>query len=67
MKYKTVKERFHLPFIEDVIDKLHDLRVFTTLDLKSGLFHEVIEKGSIKYISFVTHEDQFEFLKFHSV
>jgi len=36
----TAKDRYPLPYIEDLIDKLHGARVFTKLDLASG-YHQV--------------------------
>jgi len=36
----TVKDRYALPYIEDLLDKLHGARVFTKLDLISG-YHQV--------------------------
>jgi len=36
----TAKDRYPLPYIEDVLDKLHGARVFTKLDLASG-YHQV--------------------------
>jgi hypothetical protein len=36
----TAKDRYPLPYIEDLLDKLHGGRVFTKLDLASG-YHQV--------------------------
>jgi len=36
----TAKDRYHLPYIEDLLNKLHGARVFTKLDLASG-YHQV--------------------------
>jgi len=36
----TAKDRYPLPYIEDLLDKLHRVRVFTKLDLASG-YHQV--------------------------
>ena len=60
---KIIEDRFPLPLIEDVIDKLEELHVFTSLDLKNSFFHIDIDKDSTKYTSFATHEGQYEFLK----
>ncbi|GBM45676.1 hypothetical protein AVEN_166484-1 [Araneus ventricosus] len=35
---KLVKDRFPFPLIEDVLDKLQDAKVYSTLDLKNGFF-----------------------------
>lgn len=48
-----------MSLIEDVLNRLEKLKVFTTFDLKNGFFHV----KSRKYIAFVTHEGEYEFLK----
>lgn len=51
-----------MPLIDDVIERLQGNRVFITLDLENGFCHVPVEPNSRKYISFVTHACQFEFL-----
>ncbi|GFX34356.1 transposon Tf2-6 polyprotein [Trichonephila clavipes] len=58
-----IKDKFPLPLIEEVLDKLENSKVYTSLDLKNGLFHVPMDPNSTKYISFVTHEGQYEFLR----
>jgi len=36
------------------MDKLKDVRVFSTLDLKNGFFHVEVEEENRKYIAFIT-------------
>lgn len=57
------KDEHPLPLIEDILDKLEDSRVFSTLDLKNGFFHVPVEQESRKYTAFVTHCGQYQFLK----
>ncbi|GBM30208.1 Retrovirus-related Pol polyprotein from transposon 297 [Araneus ventricosus] len=58
-----VKDRFTLPLIEDILDRLQGSHVFSTIDLKNAFFHVDVNKDSRKYTSFVTHEGQYQFLK----
>lgn len=49
-----VKDRFPLPLIEDVMDRLEGAEYFTTIDLKNGFFHVDVEEESVKYTAFIT-------------
>ncbi|GFT81533.1 hypothetical protein TNCV_3673801 [Trichonephila clavipes] len=59
-----VKDHYSLPLIEDILDKLQDIRVFSPIDLRNGFFfHVPVNKQSRPYTSFVTQNGQFQFLK----
>ncbi|GFY44510.1 retrovirus-related Pol polyprotein from transposon 297 [Trichonephila inaurata madagascariensis] len=58
-----VKDHYPLPLIEDILDKLQNTRVFSTIDLRNGFFHVPVNKQSRPYTSFVTQNGQFQFLK----
>ncbi|GFU68582.1 hypothetical protein TNCV_3624031 [Trichonephila clavipes] len=60
---KLVKDRFPLPLIEDVLDKLQGAKVYTTLDLKNGFFHVDVNEDCKHLTSFVVPDGQFEFNK----
>lgn len=60
---KIVKDRFPLPLIEDVLDRLQGAKYFSTIDLKNGFFHVGVDEESVKFTSFVTPSGQFEFLR----
>ncbi|GBM27035.1 Retrovirus-related Pol polyprotein from transposon 297 [Araneus ventricosus] len=60
---KTVKDRYPLPLIDEVLNQLHSGKFFSTIDLKNGFFHVKMEEGSKKLTSFVTHDGQYEFNK----
>jgi hypothetical protein len=36
----TIKNRYHFPRIDDLFDQLHQAKLFSKLDLKSG-YHQV--------------------------
>jgi hypothetical protein len=36
----TVKNRFPMPLVEEILDKLHGAKFFTKLDMKSG-YHQI--------------------------
>lgn len=57
------KDKYPLPLIEDLIDKLRNVTMYSTIDLKNGFFHVDVEPESRKYTAFVTHNGQFHFLK----
>lgn len=60
---KISMDRYPLPLIEDLLDKLSTMRVFSVIDLKNGFFHVAVAPNSRKYTAFVTSDGQFWFLK----
>ncbi|GFS93569.1 retrovirus-related Pol polyprotein from transposon 412 [Trichonephila clavipes] len=56
---KLVKDRFPLPLIEDVLDRLQGAKVYTTLDLKNGFFHVDVNEDCKRLTSFVVPDGQF--------
>lgn len=59
----TVRDNYPLPLIEDQIDRLHNKKYSSCLDLKDGFHHVRVADESVKYTSFVTPMGQFEFLR----
>eukprot|EP00253_Pinus_taeda_P028567 PITA_28567 len=58
----TVKNRYPLPTIDDLLDQLKDAQYFTTSDLRSG-YHQVrIEESDIWKTVFKTKQGLFEWL-----
>jgi len=54
-KLNRIIEKGHpLPLIEDLLNKLEDSQVFSTLDLRNGFFHVSVKKESRRCTAFVT-------------
>jgi hypothetical protein len=60
---KTVKDKYHLPRIDDHLDKLKGCRYFTGLDLASGYQQVPMAKDSISKTAFVTPDGHYEYLR----
>lgn len=60
---KTVDDRYPIPNITDILDKLGRCNYFSTLDLASG-FHQIeMDKNSIPKTAFNVEHGHFEYLK----
>ena len=57
----TKADRFPLPRIADLLDRLGRFRFFTTLDLAAGFWQVKVDKESREKTAFVTQRGLFEF------
>ncbi len=57
------QDRYPLPRIDDILDRLATSRVYTTLDLNSGYWQVKLSKESIPKTAFSTPDGHFEFLR----
>jgi hypothetical protein len=58
----TVKNRYPLPLINDLLDRLLSARIFTKLDIRNAYNHVRIAKGDEWKTAFRTHYGHFEYL-----
>lgn len=59
---KTVKDKFPVPMVEELLDELHGVSVFTKLDLTLRYHQVLMFRLDIEKFEFHTHHGHFEFL-----
>ncbi|KAL4378322.1 hypothetical protein GQ457_02G025300 [Hibiscus cannabinus] len=58
----TIKNKYSLPRIEDLFDRLRDALVFSKIDLRSGYYQMRVKEADVPKTAFRTRYGHFEFL-----
>ena len=57
----TIKNKYPIPWIDELLDPLHDSSIYTNIDLKFGYYQIQIKKEAIPKIGFNTRYGHYEF------